>query len=124
MLWQNDLQFGFRDKYSTSHALIRLTDKIRAQLDSGNFTCGILVDLQKAFDIVDHDILTQKSNHHDIRGLASNCFYSYLQNWSMVSLKGLFYDPYYFLFISMILTVQSDIIWFIVLQMIQIFSTH
>ena len=29
-----DLQFGFRQKYSTSHALIHLTDKIREQLDS------------------------------------------------------------------------------------------
>ena len=54
-----DLQFGFRQKYSTSHALIDLTNKIREQLDSGNFACGILVDLQKAFDIVDHDILIQ-----------------------------------------------------------------
>ena len=48
-----DLQFGFRQKYSTLHALIHLTDKIREQLDSGNFTCGIFVDLQKAFDTVD-----------------------------------------------------------------------
>ena len=48
-----DLQFGFRQKYSTPHALIHLTDKIREQLDSGNFTCGIFVDLQKAFDTVD-----------------------------------------------------------------------
>ena len=40
-----DLQFGFRQKYSTSHALIHLTDKIREQLDSGNFACGIFVDL-------------------------------------------------------------------------------
>ena len=55
-----DLQFGFRQKYSTSRALIHLTDKIRQQLDSGNFACGIFVDLQKAFDTVDYDILIQK----------------------------------------------------------------
>ena len=36
-----DLQFSFRQKYSTSHALIHLTDKIREQLDSGNFACVI-----------------------------------------------------------------------------------
>ena len=40
-----DLQFGFRKKYSTSYALIYLTDKIREQLDSGNFAYGIFVDL-------------------------------------------------------------------------------
>ena len=61
-----DLQFGFRQKYSTSHALIHLTDKIREQLDSGNFACGIF-DFQKAFDTVDHDILIQKLNHYGIR---------------------------------------------------------
>ena len=60
------LQFVFRQKYSTSHALIHLTDKIREQLDSGNFTCGIFVDLQKAFNTVDHVVLIQKLNHYGI----------------------------------------------------------
>ena len=59
-----DLQFGFRQIYSASHALVHLTDKIREQLDSGNFVCGIFVDLQKAFDTVDHDIFIQKLNHY------------------------------------------------------------
>ena len=36
------LQFGFSQKHSASHALIHLTDKIREQLDKGNFACGIL----------------------------------------------------------------------------------
>ena len=75
-----DLQFGYRQKYSTSHALIDLTDKMKKQLDSGNFACGIFVDLQKVFDTTDHDILIQKLNHYDIRGVADNCFSSYLLN--------------------------------------------
>ena len=58
-----DLQFGFRQKYSTSHALIHLTDKIREQLDTGNFACAIFFDLQKAFDTLGYDILIQKLNH-------------------------------------------------------------
>ena len=74
-----DFRFGFRQKYSTSYALIHLTDKIREQLDRGNFACGIIVDLQKAFDTVDHDILMQKSNQYGIRGVANNWFSSYLQ---------------------------------------------
>ena len=49
-----DLQFGFRQKYSKSYALIHFTAKIREQLDSESFACGIFVHLQKA---VDHDIL-------------------------------------------------------------------
>ena len=44
-----DLQFDSRQKYSTSHALIHLSDKLRKQLDNGNFACAKFVDLQKAF---------------------------------------------------------------------------
>ena len=57
-----NLQFGFQQKHSTTHALIHLTEKVREQLDSGKYGCGIFVDFQKAFDTVDHTILTQKSN--------------------------------------------------------------
>ena len=84
-----DWQFGFRQKYSTCYALIRLTDKIREQLDSGNFACGIFVDLQKAFDTVDHDILIEKLNHCGIREVANNWLSSYLQNGSQyLSISG------------------------------------
>ena len=75
-----NLQFDLRQKYSTSHVLIHLTDKIREQLDSGNFACEIFLDFQKAFDAVDHDILIQKLNHYGFRGVANNWFPSYLQN--------------------------------------------
>ena len=51
------LQFGFRQTYSTVHALISLTKNIRKNLDEGNIGCGIFVHLQKAFDTVKHDIL-------------------------------------------------------------------
>ena len=39
------LQFGFQQKYSTTHALINLTESIRQTLDEGNFGCGIFADL-------------------------------------------------------------------------------
>ena len=48
----NDLQFGF-----TQYALINITENIRKGLDDGNIDCGVFVDLQKAFDTVDHQIL-------------------------------------------------------------------
>ena len=86
------LQFGFRQKHSTSHALIHLTDKIREQLDKGNFASGIFVDFQKAFDTVDYQILIQKLNYYDIRGIVNNWFSSYLQNRTQfVSING--FDP-------------------------------
>ena len=39
------LQFGFRQKHSTTHALINLTESIRQSLDEGSFGYGIFVDL-------------------------------------------------------------------------------
>ena len=69
------LQFCFRQKYSTSNALIDSNDKIREQLEKGNFTCKIFVDLQNFFGTVDHNILIQKLNHYGIRRVANNCFF-------------------------------------------------
>ena len=84
-----DLQFGFRQKYATYHALIHLTDKIREQLGSGNFVWWIFVDLQKAFDKVDLDIVIQKLYNYGIRGVANNWFSLYLQKkCQYVSING------------------------------------
>ena len=52
-----NLQFGFRQRYSTSHALINITENIRKVLDDENIGCGVFVDLQIAFYTVDHRIL-------------------------------------------------------------------
>ena len=84
-----DLQFGFRAKHSTNHALFSLTEMIRNALDNGNFACGIFIDLQKAFDTVDHQILLKKLEHYGIRGIANNWFRSYLTNRKQfVSING------------------------------------
>ena len=57
-----DLQFGFRQNFSTAHALINLTENIRQVLDEGYIRCGIFVDLQKVFDTVNYEILLVKLN--------------------------------------------------------------
>ena len=84
-----NLQFGFRSAHSTTHALLYLTEEVRKALDSNCFSCGIFVDLQKAFDTVDHEILLHKLNHYGVRGIENNWFKSYLSNRKQfVSING------------------------------------
>jgi hypothetical protein len=74
------LQYGFRPKHSTNHALIKITEKIRDALDHGKIAGGVFVDFQKAFDTVNHSILIKKLNHYGIRGEVGKWFASYLSN--------------------------------------------
>ena len=84
-----ELQFGFRKKHSTTHALMKLTEDIRHSLDSGNFSCGVFIDLQKAFDTVDHNILLAKLEHYGVRGTTNEWFKSYLsKRKQFVSING------------------------------------
>ena len=53
-------QSGFRTKHSTDLCLSYLNDKILKGFDNGLFTGMILIDLQKAFDTIDHNILLEK----------------------------------------------------------------
>ena len=71
-------QFGFRNKHSTTHALIDLTETIRKSLDDNEFACGVFLDLKKAFDTVNHKILLKKLEHYGVRGHAIKWFTSYL----------------------------------------------
>ena len=71
-------QFGFRTNHSTEHALIEIVDQIRLSIDQKQLTCGIFIDLSKAFDTVNHKILLNKLDHYGIRGNALKLFTSYL----------------------------------------------
>ena len=78
-----DLQFGFRQQYS--HALINITKNIRKALDDGNIGCGLFVDLQKAFDTVDHQILLAKVNHYGIHGVSNDGFKLYRNRYVSIN---------------------------------------
>ena len=81
-----NLQFGFRQKHSTIHALIHLT-KICEQLDSRKYGCRSFFDFQKAFNTVDHTIPTQKWNYHGVRSKA-NKWFSSLNRARFVTING------------------------------------
>ena len=74
------LQFGFRQNYTTTHALVNATESIRQTLDESSFECGIFVDLQKAFDTVDHKILLHKLEYYGICGVCNDWFKPFLSN--------------------------------------------
>ena len=70
-------QFGFRKGNSTINALIQITEKIKESIDEGKFGCDIFIDLRKAFDTVNHDILLMKMEHYGIRDVPLLWFESY-----------------------------------------------
>ena len=64
-------QFGFRNNLSTSNALINVIDLIKKNLYNHCFFCRVFIDLQKAFDTVNHEILPVKLDFYGICGLAN-----------------------------------------------------
>ena len=60
------------------HALMSLTETIKDSIDNGKYGCGIFLDLQKAFDTVNHNILLGKLEHYGIRSVVYSRFKSYL----------------------------------------------
>ena len=83
------LQFGFRSNHSTETALLYSINKISNALDKGKYGCSIFIDLQKAFDTVDHSILLSKLDFYGVRGKALDWFRSFLTDRSQfVSVSG------------------------------------
>ena len=71
-------QFGFQKGRSTLHSLIEIVENIRSCIEQRNYGCGIFIDLKKAFDTVNHQILLNKLEHYGIRGKSLDWFTSYL----------------------------------------------
>ncbi len=77
------LQSGFRQNYSTNTCLIYLTDYIKSQIATGNYVGLVALDVQKAFDCVDHAILCEKL---ELMGVDHRWFKSYLSNRKQVTM--------------------------------------
>ena len=70
-------QFGFRKNHSTQHALTAIIEEIRTNLDNKKFSAAVFIDLEKAFDTVNHDILLSKLDHYGINSNSNNWIRSY-----------------------------------------------
>ena len=73
-------QSGFRKHYSTDTCLSYLTDRVRNGFEKGSLTGMILIDLQKAFDTIDHKILTEKMSCLGFAESTIRWYKSYLTN--------------------------------------------
>ena len=86
-----DYQSGFRKNHSTDTCLSFLNDKVLKGFDDGLVTGMILIDLQKAFDKINHDILLKKLSIIGFSDHTVKWFQSYLSNRQfMVNLENSF----------------------------------
>jgi hypothetical protein len=75
------LQSGFRTSHSTDTCLIGFHDFIRSEIESGNYVGIVMIDVQKAFDSVNHNLLCQKIK---LAGIEPDWFASYLCNRTQI----------------------------------------
>ena len=91
---QNDIlspsQYGFRKAHSTQHAILDIVSAIQENMGKRLFSCGVFIDLKKAFDTVDHKILLHKLDHYGFRGVINKWFSSYLEGRTQTTQIGSF----------------------------------
>ena len=134
----SESQYGFHKKHSTEHAILDIISKIQVNMDKKLYSCGVFIDLRKAFDVVNDDILLGKLHHYGFRGIINEWFASYLKGrFQTTEIKncisekhetlcsvpqGSVLGPLFFLMYINDISNSSNILNFFFLQMILIYS--
>ena len=83
---RNDLltqhQYGFRKNHSTEFAAMELIDRVANLLELGTILFNLYIDLSKAFDVLNHDILRSKLEFYGLNELTIKLIKNYLSNRS------------------------------------------
>ena len=88
-------QLGFQKGHSPEHAILYLVEKINQSFEKNEFTLRMFVDLSKALDTVDHQILLKILEYYGIAGKNLRWFENYLKDdknlflWKIILLKKL-----------------------------------
>ena len=84
-----DSQYGFRKYHSTELVALELVDRIHKEIDENKIPFSVFLDLSKAFDTLDHDILLHKLQYYGITGTVLDWFRSYLtERYQFVDYNG------------------------------------
>ena len=78
-------QYGFCTQHSCRQAIAELTGKLLQAKEAGFNSASVFLDLLKAFDTLDHQVMIQKLKRYRIRGTANTWFVSYLHNRSLTA---------------------------------------
>ena len=73
-------QYGFHSKHSCDNAIGEVVSRIVKNLEAGKISVAIILDLSKAFNTLNHDLLLQKMEKYGIRGITLEWFRSYLHD--------------------------------------------
>ena len=88
-------QYGFRGNRGTCDAILDLTGNIIENIDKGNFTIAVFLDMSKAFDSINHQTLFKKLEFYGLRGNVLSWFTSYLENrYIKVNYRDVYSDQY------------------------------
>ena len=82
---------GYRKGYSTQHALITLIERWKKALDKNGYAGAMLMDLSKAFDTINHELLIAKLSAYGFDKSSLKVIYSYLSNrWQRTKINNSF----------------------------------